>query len=120
MGSMRFISPAETEKHKTKNETHGYHSLRLGRPSIHADDETVNVNWYFEVLKWLITVHIPCKRYYHNGQRKLYHDNKHLNIVQCVWDFLISYGVEVISHSPYRPDLTLCDFFLFPKEFKRN
>ncbi len=41
------------------------------------DGETVNADWYVELLKWLIMVHIPCKWHYCNAQWKLYHDNVH-------------------------------------------
>ncbi len=40
-------------------------------------------------------------------------DNMCPHIVQRVWDFLTSHGVEVIHHAPYNPDLAPCDFFLF-------
>ncbi len=33
------------------------------------DGETADVDWYVNILKRLITVHIPCEQpHYHNGQ----------------------------------------------------
>ena len=34
---------------------------------------------------------------------------------EVVKSFLASEKVKVLNHPPYSPDLSLCDFFLFPR-----
>ncbi len=58
MDSTRFFSPTKTTCHEIKNEMHGYHIFNWeGLVYKHAapDGQTINVDWYVEVLKWLIT-----------------------------------------------------------------
>ncbi|GFW94463.1 histone-lysine N-methyltransferase SETMAR [Trichonephila clavipes] len=57
----------------------------------------------------------------------LHHDNARPHIVRCDLD-VSQQNVEVLSHPPYSPDQTPCDFWLFPqlkkplrgKRFARN
>ncbi len=76
------------------------------------DGETVSANRYSEVLKQLITVHIPYKQpHYYNGQLTLHHDNMYLHTAQCVRNFVTSLGVEMIPHAPYSHKFAPCTFF---------
>ncbi|GFT94998.1 mariner Mos1 transposase [Trichonephila clavipes] len=43
------------------------------------------------------------------------HDNAQPNITLCVLDVLQQNNVEILPHPPYSPDLTPCDFWLFPQ-----
>ena len=44
----------------------------------------------------------------------LLHDNASSHKFEVVKSFLASEKVKVLSHPPYSPDLSHCDFFLFP------
>ncbi len=79
-------------------------------------DGQIVADWNIKVLKRLITVHTLCKRpHYHNGQRKLHHNNTRPHIAQQAWDFLILHGMEVILHIPCSSKLTSYDFSCFLK-----
>ena len=45
----------------------------------------------------------------------LLHDNASSHKCEVVKSFLASNKVKVLNHPPYSPDLSLCDFFLFPR-----
>ena len=44
----------------------------------------------------------------------LLHDNASSHNSEVVKSFLASEKVKVLNHPPYSPDLSPCDFFLFP------
>ena len=43
------------------------------------------------------------------------HDNASSHKCEVVKSFLASEKVKVLNHPPYSPDLSPCDFFLFPR-----
>ena len=45
----------------------------------------------------------------------LLHDNASSHKCEVVKSFLASEKVKVLKHPPYSPDLSPCDFFLFPR-----
>ena len=45
----------------------------------------------------------------------LLHDNASSHKCEVVNSFLASEKVKVLNHPPYSPDLSPCDFFLFPR-----
>ena len=45
----------------------------------------------------------------------LLHDNASSHKCEVVKSFLSSEKVKVLNHPPYSPDLSPCDFFLFPR-----
>ena len=45
----------------------------------------------------------------------LLHDNAPVHVTRSLLDMLDAWDWEVIQHPPYSPDLSPCDFFLFPK-----
>ena len=45
----------------------------------------------------------------------LLHDNASSHKCEIVKSFLASEKVKVLNHPPYSPDLSPCDFFLFPR-----
>ena len=49
----------------------------------------------------------------------LLHDNASSHKCEVVKSFLASEKVKVLNHTPYSPDLSPCDFFLFPRLKKR-
>ena len=46
---------------------------------------------------------------------RLLHDNAFSHKCEAVKSFLASEKVKVLNHPPYSPDLSPCDFFLFPR-----
>jgi hypothetical protein len=45
----------------------------------------------------------------------LHHDNVPCHSAISVNEFLAKKGISVVPQPSYSPDLSLCDFFLFPK-----
>jgi len=45
----------------------------------------------------------------------LHHDNTPCPTLLLVWQFLSNKNITVCPHPPYSPDLTRCNFWLFPK-----
>ena len=45
----------------------------------------------------------------------LIHDNASSHKCEVVKSFLASEKVKVLNYPPYSPDLSPCDFFLFPR-----
>ena len=43
------------------------------------------------------------------------HDNASSHKCEAIKSFLASEKVKVLNHPPYSPDLSPCDFFLFPR-----
>ena len=56
--------------------------------------------------------HGPSKGW--SGVHRL-HDNASSNKCEVVKSFLASEKVKVLNHPPYSPDLSPCEFFLFPR-----
>ena len=57
------------------------------------------------------------KRRLRTGVRsiKLLHDNAPAHKSATVKEYLKESGLDVLDHPPYSPDLSPCDFFLFPR-----
>ena len=77
--------------------------------------QIVNAAFDVEVLKRLRD-RVRCVRpaLWERRQWILHHDNAPAHSALIVHEFLVCNSVTVLEHPPY-PDLTLCDFFLFPK-----
>ena len=76
--------------------------------------QTVNKQYYRELLERL------SKRVYRVWPEiadtwMLHHDNAPCHTAISVNKFLAKKGISVVPQPPYSPDLSLCDFFLFPK-----
>jgi len=50
-----------------------------------------------------------------DGNWILHHDNAPAHTSHLVQQFLAKHGTAQLQQPPYSPDLTLCDFFLFPR-----
>ena len=76
---------------------------------------TVNKEYYIEVLREF------GKRpeLFESGQWHFHQDNAPVHNSILVTDYLTQMGIKMVPHSPYSPDLALCDFWLFPK-LKKN
>ena len=46
---------------------------------------------------------------------KLLHDNAPAHKFATVQEYLREFGLDVLDHPPYSPDLSPCDFWLFPR-----
>ena len=60
-----------------------------------------------------ILVHVLGMK--HVAARLFHHDNAPSHSSLIVTEFLAKHETKSISQPPYLPDLTPCDFFLFPK-----
>ena len=50
-----------------------------------------------------------------SGQWHFHQDNAPVHNSILVTDYLSKMGIKIVPHPPYKPDLALCDFWLFPK-----
>ena len=50
-----------------------------------------------------------------SGQWHFHQDKAPVHNSILVTDYLTKMGIKIVPHSPYSPDLTTCDFCLFPK-----
>jgi len=76
--------------------------------------QTVNKHYYREVLERLRKrVHRVWPEIADTWM--LHHDNAPCHTAISVNEFLAEKGISVVLQPPYSPDLSPCDFFLFPK-----
>ncbi|GFS77189.1 histone-lysine N-methyltransferase SETMAR [Trichonephila clavipes] len=75
---------------------------------------TVNDSYYTNVLRTMVQ-HVKRKRPLLRNGFLLHHDNAQPHIARCVLYVLQQNNVEILPHPPYSPDLTPCDFWLFPQ-----
>ncbi|GFX07676.1 histone-lysine N-methyltransferase SETMAR [Trichonephila clavipes] len=79
---------------------------------------TVNDSYHTNVLRTMVQ-YIKRKRLSLRNGFLLHHDNVRSHIARCVLDVsqknTHTHNVEILPHPPYSPDLTPCDFWLFPQ-----
>ncbi|GFQ76766.1 histone-lysine N-methyltransferase SETMAR [Trichonephila clavata] len=75
---------------------------------------TVNGLYYANVLRTMVR-HVKRKRPLLRNGFLFHHDNDRPHIARCVLYELQQNIVEILPHSPYTPDLTPCNFRLFPQ-----
>ena len=77
---------------------------------------TVNKEYYLEVMRRL-RENVRRKRpnLWKENSWILHHDNAPSHKAHIVNTFLTKNSTNIIEQPPYSPDLTPCDFFLFPK-----
>ena len=66
-------------------------------------------------MHWVPTGQTVNKEYYDEVLREFHQDNAPVHKSILVTDYLTKMGIKTDRHPPYRPDLTPCDFWLFPK-----
>ena len=76
--------------------------------------QTVNHAFYKDVLEWLWKW-VQWVRRDIAYDWVLHHDNAPAYTALSIQEFLAKKNVPVLPRPPYRPDLALCDFYLFPK-----
>lgn len=77
-------------------------------------ERTVNADYYRNFLQNNLRAAIRKKRPHLLESAILLHDNARPHTARVVQDLIDSYGWETLSHPPYSPDLSPCDFHLFP------
>ena len=80
------------------------------------EGQTVTGSFYLSVLVrlWKRICRVRPE-YSAPGSWFLLHDNAPVHRAVAVQEFLAQKQVCVLHHPPYSPDLTPCDYFLFPK-----
>ena len=76
--------------------------------------QTVNRFYYREILERLRKRVVRVRPSIANNWM-LHHNNAPCHMAISVIEFLTKKGIPVVPHTPYSPDLSPCDFFLFPK-----
>ena len=80
------------------------------------EGQTVTGSFYLSVLERLWKrIRLVRPEYSAPGIWFLFHDNAPVHQAVAVQNFLARKQVCVLHHPPYSPDLSLCDYFLFPK-----
>jgi len=80
------------------------------------DRQTINKEFYLEVLRRLReSVRQKRPEKWRDGDWILHHDNAPAHTSHLVQQFLAKHGTAKLQQPPYSPDLTPCDFFLFPR-----
>jgi transposase len=79
------------------------------------EGQSVTGSFYLSVLEGLWK-RIRCvwREYLAPGSSFLLHDNAPVHRTVAVQEFLAQKQVCMLNHPPYSPDLSPCDYFLFP------
>ena len=77
--------------------------------------QTVNGEFYLSVLRKVRRAVRDKRPQLHEDGPILLHDNAAPHRCKMVQEALCSWGWEILLHPPYSPDLSPCDFFLFPR-----
>jgi len=80
------------------------------------EGQTINKEFYVEVLQHLCeSVRQKRPEKWRDSDWILHHNNVPAHTSHPVQQFLAKHGTVQLQQPPYSPDLTLCDFFLFPR-----
>ena len=113
----QLTMPKESRNEQIENEIHAilfFNSQGVVHKDLVPQGQTVNQQYYCEVLEWLRKrVHSFQPEFVHFWM--LHHDNTPCHTTISVNEFFTKRGFLVVPQSPYSPDLSQCDFFLFPK-----
>ena len=76
----------------------------------------VNKEYYVEILRDF-RKRFSRKRtaLFKSGQWYFHQDNALVHNSILVTDYFPKMGIKIVPHPPYSPDLSPCDFWLFPK-----
>ena len=79
--------------------------------------QTVNQQFCLEVQRLRDAVRRKRPKFWRSGEWLLHHDNAPAHTALSVRQFLMKNEMTTASHThtPHSPDLTPCDFFLFPR-----
>ena len=79
-----------------------------------SQGQTVNQFYYREILEGLRKRVVRVRPSIADNWM-LHHDNAPCHTATSVIEFLAKTGIPVVPQPPYSPELSPCDFFLFPK-----
>ena len=111
-------SPRPTKARRSKGPMKVMHIIFFDRAGILLDycvplGTTVNGDVYIEVLTKLKRAIYDKRPDLHAAQPILLHDNAGPHRRKDVLALLDKWGWEILTHPPYSPDLSPCDFYLF-------
>ena len=93
-----------------------YDSKGISHYEFVPQGQTVTGRFYLSVLEHVWKrIRSVWPEYSSPGSWFLLHDNVPVHRVFAVQEFLARKQVCVLHHPPYYPDLSPCDYFLFPK-----
>lgn len=93
-----------------------YDSKGIVHKEFVPEGQTITGEYYLEVLHRLWSRIVRVRPEYPEGKQLfLLHDNAPPHKTKKVNEFLMQKQICVIGHPPYSPDLSPCDYFLFPK-----
>ena len=120
----RFVSPASSKGKKVRLQKSKVKKMLVcfydSKGIIHHEfvlkGQTVTGSFYLSVLERLWKrIRRVRPEYSAPGSWFLLHDNAPVHRAVAVQEFLARKQVCVLHHPPYSPDLSPCDYFLFPK-----
>jgi len=113
----QLTAPKESKNEQIKNQNNAnlfFGSQCLVHKEFVPPGQTVNKQYYCEVLE-LLRKRVHRVRPEIADNWMLHHDNAPCHTAISANEFLAKNGISVVPHPPYSPDLSPCDFFLFPK-----
>ena len=105
---------ARMSKSKIKTLLHFFDSQGVVHKKFVPQGQAVNEQYYREVLERL-RERVHRVRPEIADTWVLHHDNAPCHTAISLNEFLAKKGISVVPQPPYSPDLSPCDFFLFPK-----
>ena len=110
---LQYFHASQSNKPATNfcREIYG-HYLRTSNVTLNVNSGRFNKNSVLKKVKEFYNKKRPSKGW---PEVHLLHDNASSHKCEFVKSFLASEKVKVLNHPPYSPDLSPCDFFLFPR-----
>ncbi|GBN25324.1 Mariner Mos1 transposase [Araneus ventricosus] len=122
--SIKWRGPGSPESKKARSEKSHIKTMHvvffdsegLVNTEFLLEGTTLNASTYVEILKRLLQrIKRVRPQYAKQGDWTLLHDNARPHTAFLVQKFLDKRKFVSLNHPPYSPDLSLLDFFLFPK-----
>ena len=93
-----------------------FYSEGIAHNEYAPDGQTINKKFYLVVLRRLReSVRRKRQEKWRDGDWILHHDNAPAHSSHLVQQFLTKHGTAQLQQPPCSPDLSPCDFFLFPR-----
>lgn len=78
--------------------------------------QTANKKYFFKIQKgFRRKMKKKRSQPWSRGQLWFHQDNISCHKSTLVTTWMANWGIKAVQHSPYNPDLALCEFFLFPR-----
>ena len=118
MAHICITTSEKSEKEQIKNKIHAHLLFWQWRDCPYricaSRTHTVNQFYYREILERLRKKVVRVRPSIADNWM-LHHDNAPCHTAISVIEFFAKKGIPVVPQPPYSPDLSPCDFFLFPK-----